>query len=92
MGPLTFIWHGLNFLAPALFVAAVLPLAGRWMGRKAAVRRGWRRQAGLQLAIGVAVLLAGLVFFGVDGKMLTYLALVLCCGTCQWLMAGGHKG
>lgn len=92
MGPLTFIWHGLSFLAPALFVAMVLPLVGRLVARKVPSRWSWHGQVGLQLAVGVAVLMAGMVFFGVDGKMLTYLALALCCGTCQWLMAQGHKG
>jgi hypothetical protein len=34
--------------------------------------------------VGVVVLVIGLVVFGRDGKMLTYLALVLATATGQW--------
>jgi hypothetical protein len=34
------------------------------------------------------VLLAGLWFFGRDGKMLTYAALVVASATVQWVMLG----
>jgi hypothetical protein len=36
--------------------------------------------------LGVAVLLAGLVVWGADGKMATWGALVLVSATSQWLM------
>jgi hypothetical protein len=38
--------------------------------------------------VGVAVLLAGLVYFGRDGKMATYAALVLAQGTLGWWLRG----
>jgi hypothetical protein len=34
----------------------------------------------------VPVLVIGLLVFGRDGKMLTYLSMVLCCATVQWAM------
>ncbi|WP_302172521.1 hypothetical protein [uncultured Hydrogenophaga sp.] len=40
------------------------------------------------LAVGVVVLLAGLLVFGRDGKMLTYAALVLAQGTAGWWLRG----
>jgi hypothetical protein len=40
---------------------------------------------------GTAVLAGGLVLWGVDGKMTTYLALVIVCGTAQWLMCKGWR-
>jgi hypothetical protein len=36
--------------------------------------------------VGTLVLLVGLVVFGRDGKMLTYLALVVAVATVQWIM------
>jgi hypothetical protein len=40
---------------------------------------------------GLAALLAGLVIFGVDGKTLSYAALVLVCASCQWGLSRGWK-
>jgi hypothetical protein len=40
----------------------------------------------LQFIVGCVVLAGGLVVFGQDGKMLTYLALVLAAASSQWLL------
>ena len=45
----------------------------------------------LQLLLGSAVLAAGLVLWGRDGKMLTYGALVLAGGSCQWWLQRGWR-
>lgn len=37
------------------------------------------------------VLAAGLVFFGNDGKMLTYAGLVLVSAFCQWVLRRGWQ-
>ena len=50
----------------------------------------WLRWA-ILFAVGVAVLAAGLVLWGRDGKMLTYAALVVACATCQWVLVRGWK-
>jgi len=42
--------------------------------------------------VGCAVLVAGLIVLGRDGKMLTYAALVLGCATCQWVLVRGWRG
>ena len=78
--------HGLNFLAPALFVALFLPAANRWVLRRAEPRFLLWVQAAVLFVVGLAVLIAGLVLLGADGAMLTYLALVLCGASAQWLM------
>ncbi len=91
MGLIQLLLHGLNFLAPAFFVALLLPAANRHVLRNPNPRLLWWVQAAIQFAVGVAVLLAGLVIFGVDGKMLTYLALVLACATGQWLLTRGWQ-
>lgn len=87
MGPLDLLNHLLNFAAPALFVAAAVTLAGRWVVGKPAAGPPWRVQWAVNAGIGVAVLLGGLLLFGRDGKMATYAALVLAAATSQWLMS-----
>jgi hypothetical protein len=47
--------------------------------------------AAINFIVGVAVLSAGLMIFGRDGKMATYVALVLACATSQWLLAGSWR-
>ncbi|CAN5905315.1 hypothetical protein BH11PSE13_BH11PSE13_23260 [soil metagenome] len=81
----------LNFVAPAFFISLVLALATHFlMKQRAGARRFWA-QAGINFAIGVMVSIAGLVLYGRDGMMWTYSALVLVCGTGQWLLAGGAR-
>ena len=69
--------HLAGFLAPALLTGLFL-----WV-----MARGWRSgQKGRRFLLwlclaGVAVLVAGLIGFGRDGKMATYAALVLAQGS-----------
>jgi len=78
------ILHLANFVAPALVVGLLLWGAPRL---KPGARRGrwgaWRELL-VQWAVGVAVLLAGLVIFGRDSVMVTYAALVLFQGSLAW--------
>ena len=87
--------HLLNFVAPALFVALLLALAGRVVrGRGALVGGFWRglwRSVWVNALLGSAVLTAGLIGFGNDGKMLTYAALVLVCASAQWALDHGWR-
>lgn len=84
---LSFLAHLAGFVAPAFGVGLLL-----WVGLR--IRRRGRpgigagAQFGLLCVAGVAVLLAGLVFFGRDGKMATYAALVLMQGTVAWWLRG----
>ena len=41
--------------------------------------------------MGLGVLTAGLVLLGRDGKMLTYVLLVLAMASSQWALLGGWK-
>ena len=90
MGPSQFALHLLGFVAPALFVALAVSLGARWVARPAPPLRWWV-QAAINFTAGVAVLLAGLWHFGVDGKMATYAALVAAIATTQWLSSRGWK-
>ncbi len=81
----------LNFALPAIVLAFLLPMIVRWlpMGRGTGIRPGG--QMLVLLAVNLAVLLAGLLLFGRDGKMLAYLAMVAGCAAAQWLMLGGWR-
>lgn len=91
MGPLDILNHLLNFVAPAAALALLLVLVGGWIGPQGRPALSvWRRFA-LLFAVGVAVLTAGLVLWGRDGKMLTYAALVLGCASMQWVLSRGWR-
>ena len=87
--------HFLNFMAPALFVALGLVLATRLMGRffrpKRPLAHSLYAQVAIIFIVNSLILLAGLVVFGSDGKMLTYAALVLGAALCQTLLLGNFK-
>jgi hypothetical protein len=93
MGPLEQIIHTFNFIAPAwgvaLFGVLMARLAARWWIPLAV----WSlvKQTLVSGVLGTAVLAGGLVLWGVDGKMATYSALVIACGTAQWLMCKGWR-
>ena len=84
MGPLDLLNHLLNFVAPAVFVGGLVALLARIWVQKGAAARTLIAQAAINSGVGAAVLVAGLVFFGRDGKMATYTALVLACASSQW--------
>lgn len=86
MGVFGLINHLFNFLLPALALAVLLPLCVRWtsMGRGAAL--GLVSNMLVLTVVNAAVLLAGLVWFERDGKMLTYLAMAVAGASTQWML------
>ena len=91
MGPLDQLIHLLNFFAPAWGVAFFWVVfaqfaARRWLPES---RWGWTRQLTVSGVLGSLVLVAGLLVFGIDGKMATYGALVVVCASAQWTMCRG---
>ena len=85
MNPLAFLLHLLSFAAPALVVALIVALAGRLV-MPAGRRPGWWASLAANSVTGLLVLAAGLWWFGRDGKMATYAALVVAVATAQWLV------
>jgi hypothetical protein len=81
--------HLLSFIAPALAVAMVVSLAARLVLPRSATPVRWWVSFAVDFVAGVVVLGAGLWFFGHDGKMATYAALVVAVATCQWLIGRG---
>ncbi len=68
--------HLANFVYPALGMAVLVSLLAHWLAPKP--RRGLKLVHAMPLnaAVGIAVLVSGLVYFGNDGKMATYAALI----------------
>ncbi|MGA8513189.1 MAG: hypothetical protein WB821_00275, partial [Burkholderiaceae bacterium] len=78
--------HLLNFAAPAAFVALLVTWFSRFLLPKRPVVHVYWTQTAINFIACLAVLLAGLWFFGQDGKMATYLAMVVASATAQWVL------
>ena len=87
MGPIDLLFHLLGFVAPAVGVSVLVALAARLLATDRLETVSWWVQAAISSVAGVVVLVAGLWHFGVDGKMVTYLALVLVVASCQWFLS-----
>lgn len=91
MTALALLNHVLNFLAPALWLALLLPLVSRWIFRRKVKRPGLGLQMMINFTLCLLALGLGLWFFGRDGKMATYLAMTVTGATSQWLMLRGWR-
>lgn len=74
--------HLANFVAPALGVAVCVAALG--VRRRPRPLARWLRLVMLHGLVGSAVLAGGLWWFGRDGKMATYAALVMVVALVQW--------
>ena len=92
MSALDLLIHLLNFAAPAFFVALLLALLSRVALHRRSAAVGFWVQVGVTFAAGLVVLVAGLAWFGRDGRMATYAALVVVCGSAQWWLLRGWRG
>lgn len=77
--------HIINFILPAVFLggllAVVAPLALRLKFKRSRQQMMWHWL--VNSLVGIAALSLGLWFYGVDGKMMSYAALVVACGISQ---------
>ena len=87
--------HLLNFMAPAAFMALLVLLSARlffgFFKSKRPIAHTWWSQVAIIFIANVSILVAGLLWFGHDGKMLTYAAMVFGAALCQWVLIGGWK-
>ena len=87
--------HLLNLLAPAALIALLLVVLARlfsgFFGSNKPFAHVWYAQAAINFIVGAGALVAGLVLLGHDGKMLTYVVLVLAMALSQWFQSGGWK-
>jgi hypothetical protein len=91
MSLLDILLHLLNFAAPALALAILLPLLSRLVTKRQVLLLPWWGQMLLNFVVGVAALLAALWWLGRDGKMAGYAALVLAVATSQWVLVRGWR-
>ena len=89
LGPVDAVWHVLNFFAPAAAVALLASGLAKLLWRQELKRVGWMRLAAWAGAGGAAVLIAGLVVFGHDGKVATYAAMIGVCALVLWWVGFG---
>jgi hypothetical protein len=88
MGVFDAINHLLNFFAPAAFVALLMVLSSRFFKPNRPLAQRFIAQAAINFVACSVVLVLGLWFFGRDGKMATYAAMVLVSATVQWMLLG----
>ncbi len=87
MSPFDVLNHLLNFAAPALALALLLPLCVPTLMKKSPAALSFWAQAAINFVVGLAVLLICLWVLGRDGKMAAYAALVAAAATSQWVLA-----
>lgn len=91
MGPIDALWHLLNFFAPAVGVGLMTALMAKLLWRRSLKSASLPRLGAWAVAGSALALLAGLVVFGRDGKMLTYGAMVLACALSVWWAGFGPR-
>jgi hypothetical protein len=78
MGPFDLLNHLFNLAAPALVVGTVVAYLAPVLNRNWAAAPAGYAQAAINSIAGLVAILAGLVFFGRDGKMASYGLMVVC--------------
>ena len=91
MGPLDQLYHLANFFAPAIVVGVLLALVGPFVHKKSPVALGFIAQTAINCIAGAVALGLGLLFFGRDGKMASYAALLVFAATSQWVGGRGWR-
>ncbi len=77
-------WHVANFFAPAVLVGLFAALATKVVWRRELAGVSWRRLWAAASLACAAVSVGGLLAFEHDGKMITYVAMVLACAAALW--------
>ena len=86
MSPLDILIHLLNFAAPALGVALAVAALSRIFTRNRPPGLAIHSQAAINFVVCLMVLSIGLWFFGRDGAMATYGAMLFFVASSQWVM------
>jgi len=85
MGPLDSLNHIFNFMAPAVVVGVLLAYGAPFLNKNMAVTHAKYVQAAINSVAGIVALSVGLWFFGRDGKMASYAAMVIAISSSQWV-------
>jgi hypothetical protein len=85
-------WHVLNFLAPAVGLGMIAAALAKLLWRRELRATRWRRLALWAVGAGLLVLIAGLLVFGRDGRMATYIGMVIACALALWWAGFAARG
>mgnify|MGYP006314407827 CR=1 FL=1 len=81
-----FAWHLANLAVQAFGVAALVAAFAKLLWRDRLAGHPWHVLALWSFSAGVGVTILGLVIFGQDGRIATYVALcAVCAATVWWL-------
>lgn len=89
MGILDGLWHLLNLFGPAVGMGVAAATLAKLLWWRDLHGVSWWRLASRATFGSSAVLIAGLVWTGRDGKMITYAAMVLACAVSLWWAGWG---
>jgi hypothetical protein len=89
MGVLDGLLHLLNFIAPAFGLGVIAASLTKLLWRRELAGVRWQRLAQWASGASLVALVAGLVVYGQDGHMGTYVAMVLACAAALWLSGFG---
>ena len=84
MRPIDVFWQLANLLAPALGMALIAPTLAKLLWRHALRAQPWALLAAWVGAVNGVVVVGGLGLLGRDGRMTTYVAMVVATGTVLW--------
>ena len=84
LGPLDLAWHLVNFFAPAIGLAAIAAALAKLVWRSELHPVSWTRLFAVAAAACTGVLVGGLVVLGQDGRIATYVLMVLAAAIGLW--------
>jgi hypothetical protein len=84
MSPIDALWHLLGLFLPALTTGVLAASAAKWLWRADLKGSRWSRLMGWSVGAGSLALLAGLIGFGRDGRMLSYAMMVAATALALW--------
>jgi hypothetical protein len=91
MGLLDAMWHIINFILPAAFVAVFVTLLGRFLKQNRPTAGSFIARTAINFIACIGVLVIGLILAGRDGKMLIYLCMVIASATVEWILSGAWR-
>lgn len=91
MGPIDAFWHLLNLFLPALGLGALAAAGARLLWRQETRAVAWWRLALAASAAGAAATVGGLLWFGQDGRMASYGAMVVAAALTLWWQLFGRR-
>ena len=84
-------WHLMNLLAPAASVSLIAAGVAKLVWRRQLKTVSWRRLVGWPTALSAAVIVVGLLVSGRDGRIATYMVMVVACAVGLWWAGWGGR-